>query len=182
MLGLVALLLPLSLDTFALAAAIGMAGLPVSQRLRLSLVLAGFEAAMPLIGIGIGQALGQAIGSIGDYLAGAALVVLGVYTTFGGESDEADGVAILARARGLAMIGLGIGISIDELAIGFSIGLLDLPVAWAIVLIACQAFIAAQLGVRLGARLGEQMRGRAEQLAGLSLIGIGIAFLVLAVS
>jgi putative Mn2+ efflux pump MntP len=177
-LGLVALLIPLSLDTLAIAAALGIAGLPASQRWRVSLILAGFEAGMPLIGIGIGQAFGQAIGSIGDYLAAAALACLGAYMTFGGESDEADRVAILARARGLALIGLGVAISIDELAVGFSIGLLDLPVGWAIILIACQAFIAAQLGLRLGLRIGERIRERAEQLAGVSLMAIGIVLLV----
>ncbi len=177
MLGLVALVLPLSLDTFAVAAAIGMAGLPASHRLRLSLVLTAFEAGMPLIGIGLGQALGHAVGSTGDSLAGAALIVLGAHMALGEGRDEADGAALLARARGPAMIGLGITVGIDELAIGFGVGLLDLPVVWAIVLIACQAFVAAQLGLRLGARLGERLRERAELAAALALIGIGVVVL-----
>jgi putative Mn2+ efflux pump MntP len=181
-LGLVALLVPLSLDTFAIAAAMAIAGLPASQRLRVSLLLAGFEAGMPLIGIGLGQALGQTVGSFGDHLAGAALVVLGAYMTLGGDDEGADGASVLARTHGLAVIALGVGVSLDELAIGFSIGLLDLPVVWAIVFIACQAFVAAQLGLRLGARLGEHLRGRAEQVAGLSLVGIGMAYLAVAVS
>lgn len=44
MVRLVALLPPLSLDTFAIAAALGIAGLPPSQRWRVSLLFAGFEA------------------------------------------------------------------------------------------------------------------------------------------
>jgi hypothetical protein len=42
---LAGLILPLALDTFALAAALGVAGIPVERRLRTSLVLAGFEGA-----------------------------------------------------------------------------------------------------------------------------------------
>ncbi|MDP9259648.1 MAG: manganese efflux pump MntP family protein [Actinomycetota bacterium] len=180
MLRLLALLLPLSLDTFAVAAALAAAGLPSSQRLRVSLVFTGFEAAMPLVGIAAGQAIGRAVGSLADYLAGAALLALGAYLLLA-HDDEAGTAARLGRAHGLAVIGLGVSISLDELAIGFSAGLLHLPLAWAIVLIAAQALLAAQLGLRFGARLGEQIRERTEWIAGLALIALGIAFLAVRV-
>ena len=176
MLKLVALLLPLSLDTFAVAAALGAAGLAGSQRLRASLIFVAFEAAMPLIGMGVGQAIGHTLGSLADYLAGAALVTLGALLLLGDGEDEAETAGMLARAHGLAMIGLGVGISLDELAIGFSVGLLRLPLAWAIVLIAAQALLAAQVGFRLGTRLSEHIRERAERFAGLALIALGVSF------
>ena len=69
MLELIALVLPLALDTFAVAAALGVAGLSSSQRLRVSLIFTSFEAGMPLIGVVIGHALGHAVGSLADYLA-----------------------------------------------------------------------------------------------------------------
>jgi putative Mn2+ efflux pump MntP len=47
---LAALILPLALDTFAVSAAIGVAGIDKRQRLRLSLVFAAFEGLMPLVG------------------------------------------------------------------------------------------------------------------------------------
>jgi putative Mn2+ efflux pump MntP len=173
---LVALLLPLSLDTFAVAAALGAAGLTPPRRLRMSLLLAGFEAMMPLVGIGAGQAIGSAVGSLAEYLAGAALLALGAFLLCA-RADEAETAETLARARGLAVIGLGIGISLDELAIGFGAGLLRLPLGWSIVLIAAQAFLAAQLGVRFGATLGKRFRVHAERAAGLALIGLGIIIL-----
>ena len=61
----------------------------------------------------------------------------------------------------------------DELAIGFSIGLAGVPVAVVIVAIALQAFLAAQLGLALGAKIGERWRERAEQVAGIALILLG---------
>jgi putative Mn2+ efflux pump MntP len=174
---LLALLLPLSLDTFAVAAALAAAGLARSQRLRVSLIFAGFETAMPLIGIGVGHAIGHTVGSFADYLASAALIALGAFLLFGDGDDETDTAATLARAHGLAVLALGISISLDELAIGFSIGLLRLPLAWSIGLIAAQALLAAQLGLRLGSRLGDHLRKRAGRFAGLALIVLGVAFL-----
>ena len=55
---LIALVLPLSLDTFAVSAALGVAGLSKRERWRLSLVLAGFEAVMPIVGFLAGGLLG----------------------------------------------------------------------------------------------------------------------------
>jgi hypothetical protein len=60
-------------------------------------------------------------------------------------------------------VALGISISRDELAIGFSRGLAHLSV------IALQAFIAAQLGLAIGAKMSERLRGRTEQIAGVVL-------------
>ena len=88
MLRLLALLLPLSLDTFAVAAALGVAGLARPQRLRVTLVFMCFEAAMPLVGIGVGQAIGHTVGSLADYLASAALLALGAFLIFGDGDDE----------------------------------------------------------------------------------------------
>jgi len=59
------------------------------------------------------------------------------------------------------------------LAIGFSLGLVGLPIGAVIIAIAVQTLIASQLGLALGARIGEVWRERAEQLAGLMLIILG---------
>jgi putative Mn2+ efflux pump MntP len=171
------LIVPLALDTFAVAAAIGMAGLPHRERLRVSLIFAGFEMLMPLVGFAAGLALGSAIGDVADYLAIAVLVGVGASMLRSGE-DEAGAVNAAARVHGLAVIGLGLSISLDELAIGFTIGLLGLPILLIVVLIGLQAFIAAQLGHRLGARLGERVAEGAERLAGIALVALGVALLV----
>ena len=178
MLRLIALIVPLGLDTFAVAAAVGVAGLDRRERLRVSLLFALFEGTMPLVGFLIGAGVGGAIGGRADYIAGGLLIALGGYMLWPrDESDELAKAAMLARTHGLAVIGLGIGISLDELAIGFSVGLLRLSIILAAIIIGAQAFVAAQIGVRLGARLGEQIRERAEQLAGLVLLALGVVFL-----
>lgn len=156
--------LPLGLDTFAVAAALGAGGLPRRQRLRISLTATAFEAAMPVVGLLAGRGLGAAIGGIADWVAAGALVLLGAWMLRGGEAERTVG--------GAGLLAFGLSVSLDELAIGFTIGLLRLPLAAAVAVIAAQAFVAAQLGLRLGARLRETGRERAERLAGLALLGL----------
>jgi manganese efflux pump family protein len=90
-----------------------------------------------------------------------------------GDKDEEEKAGRLASSRGLALIVLGISISLDELAVGFSIGLASLPVITVIAAIARQAFAAAQLGLAIGARIGERWRERPERVAGITLILLG---------
>ncbi len=73
-----------------------------------------------------------------------------------GDKDEEEKASRITTSRGLALIALGISISLDELAIGFTIGLAHLPVTAVIVAIALQAFLAAQLGLAVGAKIGER--------------------------
>jgi manganese efflux pump family protein len=175
---LVLFVVPLGLDTFAVSAALGIAGLPKEQRLKVSLLMSGFETAMPLVGVLVGHGLAQAIGGTADYLAATFLIGLGAFMLVARDEREAGTVSALVGNRGLALAGLGIGISLDELAMGFSIGLLHLSLPAAVILIGAQAFLLAQLGLRLGARLGEAARERVETLAALALLGLGVLVLV----
>lgn len=174
MLKLLAFVLPLGIDSFAVAAAIGAAQVTTAwQRLRISLLFVIFEGGMPLIGLGLGAALAHGIGQVADYVAAAAVIGVGGWMLFADDEDEEDKAARITTSRGLALVGLGISISLDELAIGFSIGLSRLPVIAVITAIALQAFIAAQLGLALGAKIAERWRERAERLAGIALILLG---------
>jgi manganese efflux pump family protein len=176
---LLAFVLPLGLDSFAIAAALA-AARPLTRRdrLQISALFVAFEAGMPLIGLALGTALAHAIGDIADYLAAAAVIAVGAWMLFGEDEDaEQEKAGRLTSAHGLAVIGLGISISLDELAIGFSLGLTHLPLTPVIIAIAVQAFIAAQLGLALGTRLSEHLRERAEQLAAVALIALGIVLI-----
>jgi manganese efflux pump family protein len=175
---LLAFVLPLGLDSFAVAAAIGaVRKTTMLERLRVSLVFVAFEGGMPLIGLALGSALAHGIGQVADYVAAAAVIGIGAWMLLAGGKDEEEKAGRLATSGGLALIALGISISLDELAIGFSFGLTRLPTAAVIVAIALQAPVAAQLGLAVGARIGERWRERAEQVAGIALILLG-AYLI----
>jgi putative Mn2+ efflux pump MntP len=173
----IALVLPLSLDTFAVSAALGMTQLTGSQKIRFGLLFAAFEGGMPVVGLLVGAGLERVIGAWSEYAAIAALAGLGAHMLFWRDDKDEQLVASLADSHGLAMIGLGLSISLDELAIGFSLGLLNVPIVPAIALIAVQAFVISQVGFALGGKVGEAMREGAERLAGAVLIVIAAALL-----
>jgi putative Mn2+ efflux pump MntP len=174
---LILFVIPLGLDTFAVGAALGAAGVTGRSRLRISLVMSAFEMAMPLLGLLLGRGLGAAIGEVADYLAIAILAGVGIWMAVHEEADEADRAGGLLAGNVLATLAIGIGISLDELAVGFTIGLLHLNLWLAIALIGAQAFLAAQLGLRLGSKLSERLREGAERLAGVALVGLAILLL-----
>jgi manganese efflux pump family protein len=164
-----ALLVPLALDTFVLGTALGVAGVAKQERFRASLVLTAFEAGMPVVGFLLGAGLGSAITQWSDFLAAAVLAATGAWMLRpgGDEDEEADqNMRLLESARGWAIVALGLSISLDELAVGFGVGLLRLPLLLLVALIALQAFFAAQLGMRFGAHLAARARRAAGQLAG----------------
>lgn len=175
---LIALVLPLGLDTFAVAAALAMVGATRSTRLKVTVVFPAFEAGMPLIGLALGAPLGRTLGNAAVYVAIGVLLAFGLYTLFGPERAEEQRLSRLTSASGIGWIVLGITVSLDELAIGFTLGLLRLPVVLVIVLIALQAVIVTQLGLRFGDRLSERLREASERLAGLMLAGLAVALLV----
>jgi putative Mn2+ efflux pump MntP len=172
---LIALVIPLGLDTFAVCCALGIAGIPSGRRRRISGLMVAFEAGMPLVGVVIGAPLGHAIGDAADYVAIAVLAGFGLHTLLADEDDGA--AAALIDARGWRAAALGISISLDELAVGFTLGLLRLPIIAVLAAIAVQTLIVSQLGMRLGARLGEHVRERAEQLAGIALFALACVLL-----
>ena len=173
------LLLPLGLDTFVLAAALGMAGLEKRDRLRVTLVFTAFEAGMPIAGMVAGRAAGAFLGAWAGYGGIAFLLVAGLLLLRPGqdESDEAGRLRLLAHARGLAILDLGLSISVDELTVGFSAGLLGLSILLTVLWVAVQALVATQVGLRLGARLADEVRERMEWLAGVALIVVALILL-----
>jgi putative Mn2+ efflux pump MntP len=178
------IVIPMGLDTFGVALALGIAGLPAHRRTRIALLFAGFETVMPVIGAAIGAPFGDAIGGAAEYIAAGLLIVLGLYVLRESDTDSAEGERLLALTRGggYGLVALGISISIDELAIGFSAGLLGLPLLPIVVAVGIQAFVVTIVGLRLGARLGRHWQESAERIAGAALIALGVILLALSAS
>jgi putative Mn2+ efflux pump MntP len=170
--------LPLGLDTFAVSAALGMQRPEKRDRLRISLVMASFEAVMPLVGLVLGRGLGAIVGAAADYIAIVVLASVGIWMIVNEDDDEADKAARFVGAHGWVLVAIGISISLDELAIGFTIGLLHVSIWLAVILIGLQAFVVAELGLRLGTRISEHARENVERLAGVALIGLAVLLVV----
>jgi putative Mn2+ efflux pump MntP len=178
LLKLAALVVPLGLDTLGVSLALGIGGLPPERRLRIALLFASFEAAMPLIGVLLGAPLGRALGGAGDYAGAALIVLLGCYLLLSGERGQGERLVSLTRRGAAGAIALGVSISLDELAIGFSAGLLRLEVVPLAIAVSAQAFVMTQIGLRIGARLASRAGEATERLAGVALLALGAALLV----
>ena len=91
MLKLLLFVLPLGLDSFAAATAIGAAqATTTSQRLRISLILVIFEGGMPLIGLCLGSVLAHGIGVAAGYLAAIIVSGIGAWMLLADEQDEEE--------------------------------------------------------------------------------------------
>ena len=156
-----------------------MAGLPAAARARVTILFTAFEMGMPLVGLLLGQALGSILGRLAGYAAIALLAVLGAYLLWPkAEEAEQQRLERLARTGGVAALGLGLSISLDELAIGFTLGLLHQPLALVVLLIGLQAIVVTQVGLRLGSGVGERVREGAERLAGAILLVLALVLLL----
>lgn len=177
--------LPLSVDTFAIAAAVGANRPTGSTRWRISAVFVLCEGGMPLVGLALGASIGHTISSVADYLSGGLLIVLGGYLWWADDDDDEVAKARrLTSAQGLAVVGLALSISLDELAIGLSLGLgaeSTMTSAAAIVAIvvgiAIQTLVISQLGLSFGVRISERLRESIERVTGPMLVVLGSCLL-----
>jgi putative Mn2+ efflux pump MntP len=173
----------LGLDTLGVSLGLGLSGLPRARWLRVGLTFALFEGLMPVVGLLIGQRLGTLLGAVAAYIAAAILIVIGgleIKEAVMDDDDDDDTPIALAptgeRRRPLALVGLSV--SLDELAVGFALGVLHVPIGPALAYIAVQAFALTFVGLLVGRRLGRYFGERAELAAGVVLALLGVALLV----
>lgn len=179
MIGAAIIFLSLGLDTLAVSLGLGMSGLPRSRWLRFGLTFACFEGLMPIVGLLVGQRLGAVLGTVAAYIAGGILIVIGGLEIREAILDDDDDDEVPSRApvteKQRPIILTGLSVSLDELAVGFALGVLGVPVGPALIYIALQAFVLTFIGLRLGQRLGHRLGERAELAAGVVLALLGIA-------
>jgi putative Mn2+ efflux pump MntP len=169
---IVAFVLPLGLDTLAIAIALGLQG---QRPLRPALLFVVFETTMPLIGIVIGRVVGLWFETPAAYLGGLILLAVGLHTVREARYRENEVQRFpLDSLRGIILAGLGI--SMDEIAIGFPLGALRLPIAAVLGAIAIQTFLVTMGGILIGRQINQRLGKQTSRLAG---IAAGTAFLLL---
>lgn len=198
-----ALVLSLGVDTLTVSVSLG--ARRVRGRIRIALAFACAEAVMPIIGLVVGRVAGRLVGHWGSWLGGLALLAVAVWMFFFDDDDDDDGAddddadedvvsgeqahgarveaadAASGQRRdlaGWALLTTALGVSMDELAVGFSLGLVGVPIALTIALIALQAFIFTFLGLTFGARLRRYLGEWAEKAAAVVLALLGVWVIV----
>jgi putative Mn2+ efflux pump MntP len=144
----------LGLDTLAASLGLGLSRLPRHRWLRVGLTFALCEGLMPVVGLLIGKQLGSSLGAVATYCAAAILIVIGGLEIREALSEDEDDDAVVVppddRMRPLILTGLSV--SLDELAVGFALGVLHVPLGPALAYIAVQAFALTFEGLRIGRR------------------------------
>ncbi len=170
----------LGLDTLAVSLGLGLSGLPRSRWARVGLTFALCEGLMPVVGLLIGQRLGALFGEIAGYIAAGILVVIGGLEIREAvmDDDDNDDELMLTGEKQRPLLLIGLSVSLDELAVGFALGVLHVPLGPALAYIAVQAFVLTFVGLLIGRRLGGHFGERAELAAGLVLALLGVALFV----
>ncbi len=171
---LLVLAVSLGLDAFSVAVGIGIKGADVRTRWKVGLSFGAFQVLMPALGLGIGRVLGARLGDAAAYLGFVVLVVLGAYLAASPRREDTVGPD-LTRGAGLLLASLSV--SLDALAVGFTLGILGLPLALSLAVIGGTAFALTALGLEFGRRLGTRVERGAERWAGVVLALTGLFFL-----
>ena len=176
MIASIVLFLSLGLDTLAVSVGLGLSGLARNRWWRVGLTFAFFEGLMPIGGLIVGARLGRAVGVWADYGAAALLILVGVLAIREALSDDDDDDKA-SSVEGRQLLLTALSVSLDELAVGFSLGVLHTPIGPALAYITVQAFGVTFLGLSFGRRIGERIGERAELVSGvvLTILGIGLA-------
>jgi putative Mn2+ efflux pump MntP len=165
------------LDNFAAAIAIGMVGVDTRTRWRVAVIFGFFEAAMPLIGLLIGHSSAHGLGQATRYVGGGLLGAAGLWSVVQTRRsvDELDGEAVLQRAGhgSGALVISGFALSIDNLVIGFGLGVTNTPLVASLLVFAVVSVGLSLAGLEVGRTLGASMHGRADWVAGVVLIVVG---------
>lgn len=170
------LVLSLGLDTFAVAVALGISGLSRRDRLRYGISFALAEGLMPVAGFFVGRVIAGPVGDAAPYAAIVLLLAIGIYTVWEGLTDEP--LEDYQPAGLPALLAAALSISLDELAIGLTFGLLGVPIALTVALIAAQACILTYAGTSIGKSVGAVFATRAELVSGAVLIVLSAGLLV----
>lgn len=162
-------------NNFATALALGALGQEVRRR-RIVLVFGAFEFAVPLAGLWLGRRASAAVADAADWVGPGLLALLGLWTILSAVRSRRSAEALAAQAtRWGGLLALSAGLSLDNLIVGFSLGLRAMePLALATT-IALFSMGFAWLGLRLGGRARERHRRASEAATGLLLIALAAA-------
>jgi putative Mn2+ efflux pump MntP len=169
----------LAMDAFAVSLASG--GLPTVRTHRAGLRLAFhfglFQAVMPVIGWFAGVRVSGPLTALDHWLAFLLLAVVGGRMIRSGlrPPQRAPG---LDPSRGTTLVVLALATSIDALAVGLSLGMLEVSIWVPAAVIGLVTFALSWLGVRAGGRLGAAFGHRMSIVGGVILILIGLRILL----
>ena len=170
------LALALAADAFTVGLAVGVKHRQPRQIFRLSFHFGLFQALLPLAGFAAGIALKRFIDPWGHYFAFGVLAFIGGRMVKGSFQPEKLRETV-DLTRGFHLVGLSFVVSIDALAIGFTLGIENVSIVFAVMVIGIIAAVLTSVGMLIAGRIGLLFGKRVELVAGFVLIGLALKIL-----
>ncbi|MEF9941134.1 MAG: manganese efflux pump MntP family protein [Lachnospiraceae bacterium] len=170
----------LSMDAFAVSVCKGLAMKQCTWKKSciVGLYFGFFQAAMPLIGYGLGVQFKQVITSIDHWIAFFLLCLIGVNMVRESQ-NKCETCETTEESLGFrVMIGLAVATSIDALAVGVTFAFLKVAIIPAVCFIGIITFTLSVAGVKIGNIFGTRYKSKAELAGGIILILMGIKILL----
>ncbi|MFN2463074.1 MAG: manganese efflux pump MntP family protein [Candidatus Dormibacteria bacterium] len=157
--------------------AVGLGILPLEKRHRREILVAftSMEVLAPAIGLVLGGRVSGAVGARANLFAGVVLILIGAYTLFETRRETRD-LEIPVKRR--TFILLAVALSLDNLVVGFGLGLLGAPLLVAIGFMGLSSLVLTLVGLELGKHVGRKLGDRAELFSGLVLVAAGAFVLI----
>ncbi|WP_437958773.1 manganese efflux pump MntP family protein [Sorangium sp. So ce119] len=176
------LALGLAMDATAVSAARGLA-VPEIRARHVALVagfFGGFQALMPLIGWLLGARVGPLVQAWDHWIAFGLLGAIGgkMLWEARASADDKDDDAPKDLFALKVMFVLAVATSIDALAIGFTLPMLNAPLALSLVTIGITTAVLSAIGLYAGRRFGAMLGKRLDAAGGVVLIGLGVKILI----
>ena len=165
----------IGINNLATALTLGALG-QQERRWRVLLVFAVFEFSVPLIGLWLGQLASESIAAKAEWLGPLLLACLGFWTLFEATRrtrEQASLARWLTTWQGLLV--LSALLSLDNLVVGFSLGLGGIAPLLMAVTIMTFSVIFSWVGIEIGARSRRNYETLAELVSGLFLLGVAWA-------
>ena len=174
---LVLVAISVGLGNFAGAIGIGLSGVDAKTRLRVGIAFGFFEALMPVVGLLIGRSAAAYVGGAGRYVGGALLVLTGAYTIYQARQAKSQEQAASPAQTNRRLLITAAALSIDNLVVGFALGVFQVPLLEAALVIGVVSVGLSLLGLELGQRLGARVEAWSEEIGGavLALVGLALA-------
>jgi putative Mn2+ efflux pump MntP len=169
--------LALAADAFSVGAVLGLRYRHPREVFRVAFHFGLFQALLPLVGAALGGALLRYVESVDHWIAFGLLALLGcrmIWSALRGDHDHATDVDL---TRGWSLVGLSVAVSIDALAVGITLPAAGAPIVPAVTLFGVVAGLATLVAMRMAGPIARRIGHRAEILAGVVLIGLGVKIL-----
>lgn len=169
------------MDSFALSVTCGTVLRRIQLRnvMRIALYMGVFQAVMPVVGWLCGIGLHSYIRAFDHWIAFILLGLLGgkmIREHFNNKDKSCP--ADFDPSSHSILLGFAFATSIDALVVGVNFAILGVSIAWTVTVIGLVTFLFSFVGVYIGGRFGNRFDFKAELIAGLLLIGLGLKILI----